>query len=159
MTIKYLTILFAFCLISCNSTPNEKVAEKEEQTLAPEIEYYETMPTEKAKELYDTADKVDIIFYNMSVSISQFRQKDVQGQVSFLMPGQVPKKLDCSATANIIFQAQGEIVGDGRMYLRGNCRYVVFYEDNEPVYAAFINDQGMQFFQKVLSAGNSTVKE
>jgi hypothetical protein len=148
-------LLSLILMIGCAES---KKSEKEEPVNTQQEElYFDIMPVEKATELFETADKVDVLFSDVSVSLSQVTRKDVQGQVSFLTPGKVPKKLNCSESANIIFQAGGEIVADGHMYLRGECKYVVFYENNEPVYAAHLTDQAMEFYRKILSAGQSTV--
>ena len=148
--------IIVFC--ACSSS-DSKPAEKTAEEVVSSADYYTIMPAEKAQQLFDSADKVDVLFNEIAVSMSQVKQSDVQGQVSFLTPGLVPKNIQCSETANIIFQAQGEIVADGRMYLRGNCRYVVFYEDNQAVFATHVTDQGMNFYRQILSAGTSTVKQ
>ena len=148
----------AVLLFACTSSNNTQEEETSNEVVSSE-DYYTIMTAEQAQELFSNADKVDVLFNDIAVSLSQVKQSDVQGQISFLKPGLVPKKLDCSETANIIFQAKGEIVADGRMYLRGDCRYVIFYEENQPVYATQITDQGMNFYRRVLAAGNSTVKQ
>lgn len=148
--------LTAMMAIGCGekkpTAPEEKPIEANQDDLL-----YRTVPKDKIMQLYQTADKVDVLFNDISVSLSQVTQKDVQGQVAFLTPGRVPKKIKCSETANIIFQSNGEIIGDGRMYLRGDCKYVIFYEDNKAVYGAFLTDQAMEFYKKILAAGQSTI--
>ncbi len=162
---KNVSIFFFLVLIiagGCKQEPKEQPVEAApmpEKIDMSEGETYPIMTKEKAKFLFDNADKVDVLFTDVAVSLSQVKQSDVRGQVSFLMPGAVPIDHKCSESANIILQAAGEIVADGRMYLRGKCRYVVFYEDSKPAYGAFMTDQGMQFYGQILAAGTSTVKQ
>ncbi len=117
------------------------------------------MTQEQAQFLFDHAEKVDVLFTNLAISLSQVKKSDVKGQISFLKKGEVPINHCCAESANIIFQSETDIIADGRMYLEGDCRYVVFYEENKPAYAAYMTDQGMKFYRQILSATTSTVKE
>ena len=158
-----LFLVATLCLMSCQKEqPKQEAKPKDDvpATIDQSTEdTYPSMTQDQASFLYTHADKVDVLFNDIAVSLSQVSKNDVKGQISFLKPGSVPKKLDCSESANIIFQSKGEIVADGRMYLRGKCRYIVFYEDNKPSYGAFMTDQGMQFYSQILSAGTSTIKQ
>lgn len=153
-------ILIGLVLILIVSCGEPKTAPSEQEPVASAEEaVHGTVPKDKIMQLYETADKVDVLFNDISVSLSQVTQQDVKGQISFLAPGEVPKKLNCSETAVIIYQSKGDIIADGRMYLRGDCHYVVFYEDNKPVYGAFLTDQAMEFYRKILAAGQSTISQ
>ena len=163
--IKYsvLFLVTTLCLMSCQKEqpkPEAKAKDDLPATIDQATEEtYPSMTQDQANYLFNNADKVDVLFNDIAVSLSQVTENDVKGQISFLMPGSVPKKLECSESANIIFQSKGEIVADGRMYLRGKCRYIVFYEDNKPSHGAFMTDQGMKFYSQILSAGTSTLKQ
>lgn len=158
MTSRLFTLLLLGLLMSCQ--PQEgKQEEVKEENVTDSGDFFEVVPNSKIKEIYETADKVDVLFNDIAVSLSQTEQQDIRGQVGFMKPGKVPKDLNCSETASIIYQSNGEIIGDGRMYLRGNCRFVVFYEGNEPQYAAHMTDQGMEFYRRVLASGQPTIKQ
>ena len=116
------------------------------------VDTFVTMTPTQARYLFDNATKIDVLFTNLPVSLSQVKQSDVQGQVSFMGPGPVPKNLNCPETANIIYQADGEIIGDGKMYIEGDCHFIVFYEKDKPPFAAYMNEQGMKFYTQILSS-------
>ena len=144
--------------MSCGPSGESTSSDAAKQEMV-EADTFPTMTPAQALYLYENADKVDVLFSDISVSLSQVKQSDVQGQISFFKPGQVPKKMSCSESANIILQSKGDIIGDGHMFLRGKCNYVVFYEDGKPAYATQMTDQGMKFYRQIMAAGVPTVTQ
>jgi len=154
-------ILSCFFVFACNqekATNSETSPTENDKTVAqtpPQVAVYPDLPLEFAQNLYNNADKVDVLFSRIAISLSQVKESDVKYQLSLMQRGSVPKKINCTETANIIYQSQGDIIGDARMYLENGCRYVVFYVDNKPAYGAQMNDDGMSFYNRIIkSAAN-----
>lgn len=140
------------CMISCQQQgTTDAAAVKSPEEASPSQNFYPAVSNEIIAMLYQKSNKMDVLFNDAPVSLSQSTAKDVKGQLSFLSPGSVPKPLPCRETANGLFQADGDILADIRYYITDGCRYALFYENGKPAYGAIIGDQGLNFYRSVLN--------
>jgi len=112
------------------------------------------IPDELRANLTQSCDYVDIIFYNSPASLSQSEPQSIRRALGFI--GNAPAELNesCKPIGRISYISSGEITAEGDMYLSDQCQYIVFMEDNKPVYANTMTPPGVQFFQEILQGIN-----
>jgi len=152
---KRFLILPALFLIamSCNNKTdnnNQNQSVQPSQQQLNELDY-PSMPDEMVQEIGTKGDQIDVIFYNMPISISRSGNADVQqmlSQVGNQAPAQVAP---CNPIGRIFFQAQGETIAEADLYLGENCNYYLFMVDNKPAYANALLPQGIKFYENLLA--------
>jgi hypothetical protein len=116
------------------------------------------IPNELRAKLVQSCDYVDIIFYNSPASLSQTEPQSIRRALEFI--GNEPASLNetCKPIGRISYISSGEITAEGDMYLSDQCQYIVFMEDNKPVYANTMTTQGVQFFQEIVRGINQQLE-
>ncbi len=152
---KRFLILAALFLIaiSCNNktdnnNQNQSVQPTRQQLNALD---YPPLPDDLVQEIGTQGDHIDVIFYNMPISISRNGNADVQqmlSQVGGQAPGQVAP---CNPIGRIFFQGQGETIAEADLYLGENCNYYLFMIENKPAYANVLLPQGVKFYENLLA--------
>jgi hypothetical protein len=152
---KRFLILAALFLIaiSCNNktdnnNQNQSVQPTRQQLNALD---YPPVPDDLVQEIGTQGDHIDVIFYNMPISISRNGNADVQqmlSQVGDQAPGQVAP---CNPIGRIFFQGQGETIAEADLYLGENCNYYLFMIENKPAYANVLLPQGVKFYENLLA--------
>lgn len=143
-------ILFAVT-ISCNnkqSNDNSQTTQPAEQQL--NALDYPTLPNDLIQEIGTKGDHIDVLFYDMPISISRDGNADVQQMLSHVgnqAPGQVAL---CNPIGRIFFQGQGETIAEADLYLGENCNYYLFMVNNKPTYANVLLPQGTQFYENII---------
>ncbi len=106
---------------------------------------------EEMQILYDQADYIDLIFYNMDFSMSVNDKGNVQRVITFVDKTQPNPNFTCPTMGRIIFQKNGEILIEADMHIDKECRHFVFFKDGKKVFANNISDQGMAYFNQIFS--------
>ena len=106
---------------------------------------------EEMQILYDQADYIDLIFYNMNFSMSVNDKPNVQRVVTFVDKSQPNPNFTCPTMGRIIFQKNGEILIEADMHIDKTCSHFVFFKDGNKAYANNISDQGKAYFNQIFS--------
>ncbi len=117
-----------------------------------EIDYikYPTLPMERRQALLSFCDAIDIIYYNLPISMNQDDRISIQRNIHFSMDVEAKVNPSCKAMAHIIYLSKGEVMEEADIYFSDKCKYFVFWEDQKPAYANMMSKLGNDFFSNVL---------
>ena len=108
------------------------------------------LPNDWVQRIGLNGDHIDVIFYNLPISISRESNKDVQAmlaQVGSQPPGEVAI---CRAIGRIFFQSGSETIAEADLFLGESCNYYLFYENGKPAYANLLLPEGIQFYENLV---------
>lgn len=108
--------------------------------------------TEKLIELYENCDFIDIIFKDLPFSISQGDKPSIQQTIRNINNVAPPTiNAGCPYFAELIFQENGEIVLDGKIFFQEGCTYYLFYEKGVVKYSGSFTQDGINFYNNILA--------
>ncbi len=139
-------ILFSGLLLlaGCSEQPPSP-REMAPQVTAP-VPMYPVLPAPLLDSLAPLVTHIDFIFYHLKHSISLNEPNGIMTHLSHIAgPEEVPQDHGCKPVGRIFYMASGQTVLTGDLYFSGKCRFVLFLENEKPVYAARLNDQGVLF--------------
>lgn len=144
-------LLILFSSLACKQQSSDNNSTVQVAPAAPQLTTlsYPPLPQDIATKIGTSGDHIDVIFYNMPISISRDGNTDVQqmlSQVSDQAPTQVAP---CQAIGRIFFQGQGETIAEADLYLGENCNYYVFMEKGKPTYANLLMPEGINLYEKL----------
>jgi len=156
--ILYILILGCFGIFSsnCGEKADDKRAmskEKMWQTKTTDVKV-STLPSitfEEMKVIYEGADFIDIIFYDVDFSMSVNNKTNIQKMVGFVSTNVAQIDQSCKATGRIFFQQNGELLAEVDMYYNDKCRYFVFQKNGKAAYANEITPAGQAYFARIFS--------
>jgi hypothetical protein len=91
---------------------------------------------------------VDYIFHNLPISMSLTEAGTIQTVMAHLSGlGAVPVNHGCKPIGRIFYVASGETVLTGDLYFSGDCRFVIFLEEEQPLFAVRLHEAGVAFLQ------------
>lgn len=145
-------LLISLTLPSCKSgTEKAKSAPTASANIPPAI------PSDVLINVYENCDFIDFIFSSLPFSISQENKASIQQTLTYIVPSQPQEiKEDCPYFAQQIFQINGEIVLDAKLFFQQGCVYYLFYENGKAVYSASLNENGIKFYNNVIEQAQNT---
>jgi hypothetical protein len=133
-------------LFSCKSNPAptpEKPADKSPGYLN----------QDDLSSLSGNADFVDIIFYQMDISVSQNDAASVRQTTQFLTLNGKPSAMNCPAIGRLTFLSKGKIIREADIHFQSTaCAYFTLIENKKPVGTCLISPDGLKFFNSLLSS-------
>lgn len=142
-TIPFLLIVFLWSCRESGPAPREQAPQAVEKT-----PFYAQPAPGILETLAARITNVDYIFHNLPISMSLTEPNAIQTVMSHLSgPGAVPMNHGCKPIGRIFYVAQGETVLTGDLYFSGECRFVVFLEDEKPLFAVRLHEAGVAFLQ------------
>ncbi|MDX1942016.1 MAG: hypothetical protein SFU99_15750 [Saprospiraceae bacterium] len=146
----FLLIFVTLSLFACKQQPKD--ATSPTQT-APATQLttlsYPPLPGAIANVIGTKGDHIDVLFFNMPISISRDGNPDVQQMLSHVS-SEAPKQVaPCQAIGRIFFQGQGETLAEADIFLDENCNYYLFYENGKPAYANFLTPDGVKLYENL----------
>ncbi len=152
---KYLYLLFVLPIVlwSCqNEAPKSSASAKQETPTQPAGEkLYPSIDPARLVMLWDSATNVDVIFYNLSFSLSQNKQQDIRGMINTIDKEVPVINPACQAIGRIFFVVDGRNAVEADMYFQDGCHYYVFMENGKPKYANNMTEAGVNFFTNVFN--------
>ena len=106
---------------------------------------------DEMKALYESADFIDVIFYNMEFSMSVNNKANIQRMVGFVSTQVAKLNPNCKPTGRIFFQKNGEMMAEADMYFDDVCRYFVFMKNGKATYANDITPEGQAYFNQIFT--------
>lgn len=114
---------------------------------------------EAMRELWESSDAVDIIFYETNFSLSQTEKAAIQQTLGYFLPMPIAHNTSCKPIGRIAFLIQGEIRREADIYIHEGCQYFLWMEKEKPVYINPMSPQGVAFFDGILKKGQDQFKK
>lgn len=134
---------------SCKSDAKTETTEPVVATPAPPK--YPALGNEAIGMLYSQADKVDIIFYDLPISVNQDNPASVKNTVLYVSPAAPNITGNCKPLGRLTWMQQGNIIREADVYCDTGCEYLLFMQDNKPFAANAMGPAGVAFFKNVIS--------
>ena len=149
----FLFFLISACLITVSaSCKSEAKTETSEQVpAAPAPPTYPALGNEAIGTLYSQADKVDIIFYDLPISVNQDNPASVKNTVLYVSPAAPNITGNCKPLGRLTWLQQGTILREADVYCDTGCEYLLFMQDNKPLAANAMGPAGVAFFKNIIS--------
>ncbi len=142
-----LCLLFLFLLSCQQAKTEEKVPEKvTKPTLS-----YPALSNQDITQLYASAEKLDMIFYDLPLSVNQDDSASDKNSVLYVSPAPVQIHSSCKPLGRLSWISQGAIYKEADIYMDSVCQYFLFMVNNQPVAANAISEAGIQFFTKIIA--------
>ena len=147
-----LLLIFGFLLsIGLACKPEVKTETSEPAAAVPAAPTYPALGNEAIGLLYGQADKVDIIFYNLPISVNQEDPSSVKNTVLFVSPATPNITGNCKPLGRLSWMQQGTIIREADVYCDTGCEYLLFMQDNKPFAANAMGPAGVAFFKNIIS--------
>ena len=146
--------LFGNIAVSCqNKKANESGAEgsasgETGKTANPSFPF---LSSQEVNTLYSLAEKVDIIFYNLPISVNQDDPGSAKNTVLYVAPAAPNISSHCEPVGRLSWIVNGKIFREADFYVGEGCNHFVFIENGQPVYKNAMAPEGVQFFQTIMS--------
>jgi hypothetical protein len=141
------TLLLSFTLLfSCKPAVTEGVEEtkKDTSTSLP------ALGNTELTELYAAAERADIIFYNLPISVDQDDATSAKNSVLYVSPTSQEMNPACKPLGRITWMTNGSIFKEADIYIDQGCQYFVFIKNNQPMAVNAMSQSGVLFFQNVI---------
>lgn len=151
---KILLLSIVIFLFSCKSNETKNQATVATAGVA---EVPPLIPSDVLINLFENCTYIDFIFATLPFSISQGDKPSIQqtiANIAHVQPATID--LTCPYFAEQIFQIDGEIVLDAKIFFQQNCVYYLFYKDAELLYSASFNDAGIRFYNNIIAQAKQT---
>lgn len=154
-----LFLLPAFLLTSaCQSKKNSEATEanaEEKKIIDLKLPF---LSSEEVNKLYATAEKVDMIFYELPISVNQEEEASVKNTVLYIVPASPRVTAQCKPLGRLAWLADGVILREADVFVGEGCQYLLFMENNQPAWANAIAPEAIQFFNNITSQVNPRQK-
>ncbi len=144
-TIYILAVLIITFLLSCSPKADTKSDTTKDPNALP------ALGTQELTDLYVAAEAVDMIFYDMPISLNQDDAKSAKNSVLYISPTVATLNPSCKALGRLSWMTKGAIYKEADIYVDSLCNYFVFMENNQPVAINVMSESGIQFFKSIIS--------
>ncbi len=173
-------IIICFCMTACNT--DTKTEQKPEQPTAktqstsqvappppPNAANFDTtgfistdIPTvsnDLLQVAFDKANLMDIIFYNMPMSINQSNEAQIKSTLGLISPNKPKFKGTCTPLGRMFFYEGANTLLEAEIYYGGTCYYYKFLDSKgEVIGNNNMNMQGVNFFANIIQQGESQMQ-
>ena len=118
---------------------------------APAVPAYPALGNREISQLYASADKIDIIFYNLPISVNQEDIASVRNTVLYISPVGSVMNAGCQPLGRLSWMSKGVIMQEADVYCDTGCNYLIFMKDNKPFAANAMELAGVEFFKNIIS--------
>jgi hypothetical protein len=148
----FLFLVTSVCIITMSACKSEAKTETTESVATtPAPLPYPALGNEAIGTLYSQADKVDIIFYDLPISVNQDNPASVKNTVLYVSPAAPNITGNCKPLGRLTWMQQGNIIREADIYCDTGCEYLLFMQDNKPFAANAMGPAGVAFFKNVIS--------
>ena len=154
MRISFPSSIFLSCLLlSIGSCQEKKAVEIPTAPPVTEIQTpsYPALSNNEITQLYADVEKVDIIFYDLPISVNQEDAPSAKNTALYISPASPVITKTCKPIARLSFISKGSIVREADVYCDTGCQYLLFMEKNSPVAANAMAQGGIDFFNNIIS--------
>jgi hypothetical protein len=100
--------------------------------------------------LYAETEQVDIIFYDLPISVNQDDAASAKSTALYVSPTNPKITADCKPVARLSWIADGKILREADVYMDDGCEYLMFMENNEGVAVNAMSQSGVEFFKNII---------
>lgn len=141
--------LIVLLAISCKEKKNTDTTETTIES--PEKPAYPSLGNEALSKLYAETEKVDIIFYNLPISVNQDDAPSAKNTALYVSPASPNITKVCQPIARLTWLSNGTIAREADVYCEPGCQYFLFMENNQPIAANAMVQGGIEFFNNITS--------
>ena len=141
--------IISLLAFSCTSSPKEE--QSGNQSPESSKTTYPPLSNGEITTLYSLAEKVDMIFYNLPMSVNQDDAASAKNTVLYVSPAPAIMDKPCKPLGRLSWIAQGAIIKEADVYVDTGCHYLIFMTDNQPVAANELSESGVQFFNQIIN--------
>jgi hypothetical protein len=139
-------------LLICQACQSKKTTEVEEVAVPTAIEIpYPALGNAEVSQLYASTDRVDIIFYDLPISVNQDDSRSAKNTALYVTPASPVVTVKCKPLGRLTWMSEGRIFKEADVYSGPGCQYLLFMENNSPVAANAMSKEGVDFFNNVIS--------
>lgn len=131
-----------------------KQVKKEEETPVPLSKptvSYPALGNQEISRLYSVTEKVDMIFYELPISVNQDDAASAKNSVLYVSPAPVDINTSCIPLGRLSWISQGAIYKEADIYMDSVCQYFIFMTNNKPVAANAMSQSGVEFFKNIIT--------
>ncbi|GJM36245.1 MAG: hypothetical protein DHS20C18_52460 [Saprospiraceae bacterium] len=149
--------LFLLFLMACNTetSTNDQQPDTSQpaavNTAPVAAKAYPIVPKDTIALLWEKCDFIDVVFYYEDFSLSQHTQHDIRGSLGHISDQAAPVPAACKPIGRIFYQVDGENRLEADLFFTEGCRFLLFYENNQPTYANALSPDGINFFNNVFA--------
>lgn len=118
---------------------------------APVVPSFPPLGNQDVSDLFSKAEKVDIIFYKLPISVNQEEASSVKNTVMYITPAAPQITAKCEPLGRLSWLANGVILREADVYCDTGCEYLQFIKDNQPYATNAMSPGGVAFFKNIIS--------
>ena len=110
------------------------------------------VPVEVIEKLLNECTFVDYIFHTLPFSLSQEEPPSIKQNILYIDYNKPLKNIpaNCKPIARKFFKIGSEFAYDVDVYFSDGCYFYVFVKENKPLYANYMTQDGINFYQKMV---------
>jgi len=149
---KYLVLILATIgLFACGDQNAKKQTNIPSQDVA-STPTFEKLPESILRKMWDEAEMLDYIFHDLPFSMSQNEKPSIQANMTYIDKYAQPNiPIGCKPAARQFYQINGKIELEADIYFSKGCYFYVFLIDGKPKYANKMAQDGINFFNTMIS--------
>ena len=153
MRFSFLLSLLLCCLLQSTWSCQEKKTAAIPPTTVTETTTpsYPALGNDVLNRLYADVEQVDIIFYDLPISVNQEDAPSAKNTALYISPASPVITKTCKPIARLSFISKGSILHDADVYYDTGCHYFLFMKNNMPVAANAMAQGGIDFFNNIIS--------
>ena len=150
----FIGLTFILVGFGCQS---EKKAEKK-TTETSNILEYPPLPRDMHQELFQRTIAIDVIAYEMGLSMTYDDPSSIQPVLAFITPNASADFNNCKSVGRISFMYDSGLGQEAELLVHKGCRSLIWLENGKKKYANFITHEGSDFFNRFIPENPSDFK-
>ncbi|MEP7267672.1 MAG: hypothetical protein ABI844_08585 [Saprospiraceae bacterium] len=141
-----LFLLYVGCIITaCKDSPKSSAAAH------PKAIEKSVVTAEDIERIAHEADYVDILFFNMAISVSQTDRASIVQTAHFFSPEVKTNTSTCPSMGRITLQSKGKILIEADIHFQGVCKYFTIIENKKPIGVTMMTKEGEYFLSSLIN--------
>lgn len=153
MRILIVSILAVALCFSCQNNQGEKTKSE-----APKNESLPPLPQADMNRLFQTTIAIDVIAYDLGVSMSYNEAGSIQPLLSFITPTPGEVAPACKSIGRISFMNSNGVGEEAEMFLHKGCRTFVWLKDGKKKYSNLLTHEGLEFLTQFMPENPKDLK-
>lgn len=156
---KYYVYIFllAITVFSCQNDASSKKETTVQPASSSEMNY-PPLPEEDLLNLYKNTIAVDVIAYDLGISMSYNDAASIRPIMAMLKPAQASEKASCKSIGRISFMYASGLGEEAEMMIHNGCQSFVWLKDGKKAYMNQLTDDGHQFFTRFMPEGGKQIQ-
>ncbi len=154
MIARLFLVLMVVSIFSCTNkapeqhTPAQPIPQTPPATSATVLPLY---PLDKATDLFNNCDYVDLTFNPLQFSVNFNQPKEAKRIIAGFLSNNLPPNMNCANPFGFVsFLGKGEVLAEADIFFETGCTYLIFRENNQYAYTCAMPNQGIQFINQMV---------